>query len=161
MYVAKGSNVNVVAYTEELNVNTPSRLTLLGDLRTAIAEDQLVLHYQPKARLTTGQIHGVEALVRWEHPTLGLIPPCDFIPVAEHTGLIKPLTTWVLSNALRQCRLWLDETEASGSAALSMAINVSTRSLLDDEFPREVESALEQSNIPPICSSSRSPRAPS
>ena len=100
MYVAKGSNVNVVAYTDELNVNTPSRLTLLGDLRTAIAEDQLVLHYQPKANLQTGQIQGVEALVRWQHPTLGLLPPCEFIPVAEHTGLIKPLTTWVLDHAL-------------------------------------------------------------
>lgn len=148
MYVAKGSNVNVVAYTEELNVNTPSRLTLLADLRTAIAEDQLVLHYQPKARLTTGQVHGVEALVRWEHPFLGLIPPCDFIPVAEHTGLIKPLTTWVLTNALRQCRLWLDETNARGFNELSMAINLSTRSLLDDGFPHEVETALDRSNIP-------------
>jgi diguanylate cyclase (GGDEF)-like protein len=148
MYVAKGSNVNVVAYTDELNVNTPGRLTLLGDLRTAIAENQLLLHYQPKANLDTGEIQGVEALVRWQHPTLGLLPPGEFIPVAEHTGLIKPLTTWVLATALRQCRLWLDEAHARGWNELSMAINLSTRSLLDDGFPEEVSAALERWNIP-------------
>jgi diguanylate cyclase (GGDEF)-like protein len=148
MYVAKGSNVNVVAYTDELNVNTPRRLTLLGDLRTAIADDQLFLHYQPKADLDTGQIQGVEALVRWQHPVLGLLPPGDFIPVAEHTGLIKPLTTWVLGSALRQCRLWLDETRARGWPDLSMAINLSTRSLLDDGFPQEVKAALDHWRVP-------------
>jgi EAL domain-containing protein (putative c-di-GMP-specific phosphodiesterase class I) len=148
MYVAKGSNVNVVAYTDELNVNTPGRLTLLGDLRTAIAEDQLLLHYQPKANLETGATQGVEALVRWQHPTLGLLPPGEFIPVAEHTGLIKPLTTWVLTTALSQCRKWLDETHTRGWPELSMAINVSTRSLLDDGFPDEVEAALDRWDIP-------------
>ena len=105
MYVAKGSNVNVVAYTDELNVNTPGRLTLLGDLRTAIADDQLVLHYQPKANLEHRTDPGRRGLVRWQHPHLGTPPArTEFIPVAEHTGLIKPLTTWVLDDALRQCR---------------------------------------------------------
>jgi diguanylate cyclase (GGDEF)-like protein len=148
MYVAKDSNVNVVAYTDKLNVNTPGRLTLLGDLRTAISENHLVLHYQPKANLATGQVHGVEALVRWQHPTLGLVPPSDFIPVAEHTGLIKPLTTWVLKTALAQCREWLDETNARGMSELSMAINLSTRSLLDDGFPDEVKAALDHAGVP-------------
>jgi diguanylate cyclase (GGDEF)-like protein len=148
MYVAKGSNVNVVAYTEELNLNTPGRLMLLGDLRTAIADDQLRLHYQPKANLENGQIQGVEALVRWQHPSLGLLPPGEFIPVAEHTGLIKPLTAWVLTTALTQCRQWLDETQSRGWAALSMAINLSTRSLLDDAFPAEVKAALDRVGIP-------------
>jgi diguanylate cyclase (GGDEF)-like protein len=148
MYVAKGSNVSVVAYTDELNVNTPGRLTLLGDLRTAIADDQLLLHYQPKANLETGEIQGVEALVRWEHPTLGRLPPYEFIPVAEHTGLIKPLTTWVLATALRQCREWLDVTRSRGLTDLSMAINLSTRSLLDDGFLEEVKTALECADVP-------------
>jgi EAL domain-containing protein (putative c-di-GMP-specific phosphodiesterase class I) len=148
MYVAKGSNVNVVAYTDELNLHTPSRLTLLGDLRTAISEDQLLLHYQPKANLGTGEIQGVEALVRWQHPTLGLLPPSEFIPVAEHTGLIKPLTTWVLATALRQCRIWLDEAHSRGWNELSMAINLSTRSLLDDGFPEEVKAALDHWDVP-------------
>ena len=148
MYVAKGSNVSVVAYTDELNVNTPSRLTLLGDLRTAIADNQLLLHYQPKANLETGKIQGVEALVRWQHPSLGLLPPGEFIPVAEHTGLIKPLTAWVLATALRQCRQWLDEAHARGWDELSMAINLSTRSLLDDGFPEEVSAALDRWDVP-------------
>lgn len=148
MYVAKDSNVNVVAYTEQLNINTPGRLTLVGDLRTAISENHLVLHYQPKANLASGQVRGVEALVRWQHPSLGLIPPGEFIPVAEHTGLIKPLTTWVLRTALGQCRQWLDETDAEGSRELSMAINLSTRSLLDDGFPDEVKAALDEAGVP-------------
>jgi EAL domain-containing protein (putative c-di-GMP-specific phosphodiesterase class I) len=137
-----------VAYTDELNDNTPSRLTLLGDLRVAIAENQLALDYQPKANLDTGKIQGVEALVRWHHPTLGLLPPSEFIPIAEHTGLIKPLTTWVLTRALGQCRQWRDETKARGWEDLSMAINLSTRSLLDDDFPAEVEAALDRWEIP-------------
>ncbi len=149
MYVAKGSNVSVVAYTDELNVNTPARLTLLGDLRSAIAEDQLVLHYQPKAKLADGQVTGVEALVRWQHPTLGLLPPDQFIPVSEHTGLIKPLTGWVLTHALAQCRQWLDQSHVGGFAELSMAINLSTRSLLDDDFPAEVTATLDRFGIPP------------
>ncbi|HVC71050.1 MAG TPA: EAL domain-containing protein [Acidimicrobiales bacterium] len=148
MYVAKGSNVNVVAYTDELNINTPARLTLLGDLRTAINEDQLVLHYQPKATLADGRITGFEALVRWQHPTLGLLPPDEFIPVSEHTGLIKPLTSWVLSHALAQCRQWRDQTEGRGWGELSMAINLSTRSLLDDGFPAEVTAALDRFGLP-------------
>jgi diguanylate cyclase (GGDEF)-like protein len=148
MYVAKGSNVSVVAYTDELDVNTPARLTLLGDLRSAIAEDQLVLHYQPKAKLADGRVTGVEALVRWQHPTLGLLPPDQFIPVSEHTGLIKPLTGWVLTHALAQCRQWLDESRSRGWGELSMAINLSTRSLLDDGFPAEVTAALDRYALP-------------
>jgi diguanylate cyclase (GGDEF)-like protein len=148
MYVAKGSNVNVVAYSDELDVNTPARLSLLGDLRTAIADNQLVLHYQPKAKLDGGEIKGVEALVRWQHPTLGLLPPGEFIPVAEHTGLIQPLTSWVLTTALGQCRRWLDETDRRGWGELSMAINLSTRSLLDDAFPGEVTAALTRFHLP-------------
>jgi EAL domain-containing protein (putative c-di-GMP-specific phosphodiesterase class I) len=148
MYVAKGSNMSVVAYTDELNVNTPTHLTLLGDLRTAIGHDQLRLHYQPKAELCSGRIQGVEALVRWEHPTLGLLPPNEFIPVAEHTGLIKPLTSWVLGTALRQCREWLDVAHARHWVELSMAVNVSTRSLLDDGFPAEVKAALTEHDVP-------------
>jgi diguanylate cyclase (GGDEF)-like protein len=148
MYVAKDSHANVVIYDDALNVNTPGRLALLGELRTAIAHDELVLHYQPKASLGSGQIQGVEALIRWQHPTLGLIPPDQFIPLAEHTGLIKPLTTWVLRTALDQLRRWRDQSDQTFPADLSMAINLSTRSLLDDSFPGEVMGALECSGIP-------------
>ena len=148
MYVAKDSHADVVIYNEGLNVNTPARLALLGELRTAIAQDQLVLHYQPKAALPSGEIQGVEALVRWEHPSLGLLPPDHFIPLAEHTGLIKTLTTWVLDTALRQLRRWRDQTDQTFPAELSMAINLSTRSLLDDGFPGEVVAALDRWGVP-------------
>jgi diguanylate cyclase (GGDEF)-like protein len=148
MYVAKGSHTRVVTYNEQLNVNTPARMSLLGELRNAIARDQFVLYYQPKASLSSGQIQGVEALIRWQHPTLGLVPPDQFIPLAEHTGLIKPLTTWVLDTALCQLGLWRDQTDAQLTTELSMAVNVSARSLLDDAFPNEVVSALERWSIP-------------
>jgi diguanylate cyclase (GGDEF)-like protein len=147
MYLAKNSHVNVVVYHEDLNLNTPARLSLLGELRTAIPRGQLVLHYQPKAVLSTGHAHGVEALVRWQHPTLGLVPPDQFIPMAERTGLIRALTSWVLNTALCQLRDW---REGSGRhlPQLSMAVNLSTRSLLDDAFPAEVVAALDRWQIP-------------
>jgi diguanylate cyclase (GGDEF)-like protein len=148
MYVAKDSHADVVVYNDALNVNTPARLTLLGELRTAIARDQLVLYYQPKAALSSGDVQGVEALIRWQHPTLGLVPPDRFIPLAEHTGLIKPLTTWVLGTALEQLRRWRDDADPAFPAELTMAINLSTRSLLDDGFPTEVVSALERWGVP-------------
>jgi diguanylate cyclase (GGDEF)-like protein len=148
MYVAKASHARVVTYNEKLNVNTPARMSLLGELRNAIARDQFVLYYQPKAALSSGQVHGVEALIRWQHPTLGLVLPDDFIPLAEHTGLIKPLTTWVLETALCQLGLWRDQANEHGSTELSMAINVSARSLLDDAFPAEVIASLDRWQIP-------------
>ena len=147
MYVAKASHANVVAYNDELDVNTPARLALLGDLRTAIGQDQLVLYYQPKAALGSGRIEGVEALIRWQHPSFGLMLPDEFIPMAEHIGVIKPLTTWVLNTALAQLRRWQDQTDQP-FPELSMAINLSTRSLLDDDFPAEVASAVERWDIP-------------
>ncbi|MDQ1402814.1 MAG: hypothetical protein QOG03_1130 [Actinomycetota bacterium] len=145
MYVAKDSHANVVVYNDALDVNTPARLSLLGELRGAIAQDQLVLYYQPKAALGSCRVEGVEALVRWQHPRLGLIPPDQFIPLAEHTGLVKPLTTWVLGAALSQLRRWRDDAL---HPELSMAINLSTRSLLDDSFPTEVVTALERWGVP-------------
>ena len=148
MYVAKDSHASVVTYDDELNVNTPARLTVLGELRSAISRDELVLHYQPKADLASGRVDGVEALVRWQHPTLGLVPPDEFIPLAEHTGLIKPLTSWVLNRALRQVRCWRDGADGGAPRDLSVAINVSTRSLLDDGFPAEVTAALENWGVP-------------
>jgi diguanylate cyclase (GGDEF)-like protein len=147
MYLAKNSHANLVVYHDDLNFNSPARLSLLGELRMAIPRGQLVLYYQPKADLITGQAHGVEALIRWQHPTLGLVPPDQFIPMAEHTGLIKALTSWVLNTALCQLGEW-----RAGSGLhlpqLTMAVNLSTRSLLDDSFPAEVVAALERWQVP-------------
>jgi len=148
MYVAKHLDAKVVAYNDELNVNSRARLALVGKLRTGIASDQLVLFYQPKAALGGGHVEGVEALVRWQHPTLGLVPPDEFIPLAAHTGLIKPLTTWVLNTALRQLHYWREQADGPISEEMSMAVNLSARSLLDEGFPAEVVAALERWKIP-------------
>ncbi len=147
MYLAKSSHADVVVYHDDLNPNTPARLSLLGELRMAIPRGQLVLYYQPKAVLSTGQAQGVEALIRWQHPTLGLVPPDQFIPMAEHTGLIKALTSWVLNTALCQLREWREGTDRH-IPQLSMAVNLSTRSLLDDAFPAEVVAALDRWQVP-------------
>ncbi|HUB70756.1 MAG TPA: EAL domain-containing protein [Acidimicrobiales bacterium] len=148
MYVAKGSHMGVVAYDDELNTNTVGRLNLLGEMRTAVQKGQYVLHYQPKASLRDGRVEGVEALLRWQHPTLGLLPPTEFIPLAEHAGLIRPLTSWVLDAALEQLANWRRQTGIPLPDRLSMAINVSARSLLDDTFPHQVVAALERWGVP-------------
>jgi diguanylate cyclase (GGDEF)-like protein len=148
MYVSKTSHVSVVAYEDHLDRNTPDRLSMLGDLRTAIATDQLELHFQPQADLQTGVVEGVEALVRWRHPRLGLIGPDEFIPIAEDTGLIRPLTSWVLDAALDQLRRWSADPSFAGAPDLSVAVNLSTRSLLDDAIRDEVVIALERFGVP-------------
>src|SRR5660397_36663 len=108
MYVAKSQNLGVFAYDPAVDGHSPAKLALLGDLRRALDRDELVLHYQPKVSISTGDVIGAEALVRWQHPDRGLVPPDDFIPLAEHTGLIGPLTRYVLDGALGQIRAWAD-----------------------------------------------------
>jgi diguanylate cyclase (GGDEF)-like protein len=149
MYAAKDSRTDAVVYHEELDVNTPAHLALLGDLHHAIARNELVMHYQPKAKVGSRSVYGVEALIRWQHPTFGLLLPDEFIPEAEHTGLIEPITAWVLDESLRQCRQWLDDVGTSGSTAKSVAVNLSARSLLDSSLPDEVQDALTKWNLPP------------
>ena len=86
---------------------------MVGDLRRALERGELVLHYQPKVSISTGEVVGAEALVRWQHPEHGLVLPDDFIPLAEHTGLINPLTRYVLNAALKQARIWVDARTAA------------------------------------------------
>lgn len=143
MFVSKRDHVECTLYIPELDINTPRALSLLGELRRALDRGDLILHYQPKADLATAQVVGVEALVRWQHPTLGLIPPADFVPLAERTGLIYPLTEFVLGEALRQCRRWMDS-----GLQLPVAVNISARNLLDVDFPRLVESLLDKWRVP-------------
>jgi diguanylate cyclase (GGDEF)-like protein len=102
MYSAKAMHSGLVTYDPALDGHTPQRLALLGELRRGLECGELVLFYQPKMNLQTKRIEGVEALVRWQHPEYGLLPPGDFIPLAERTGLIQPLTRYVLGAALRQ-----------------------------------------------------------
>ena len=143
MYEAKARKCGVVTYDPELDVNTPTRLALLGDLRIALSHDQLVLHYQPKVDLDTGLVRGVEALVRWEHPDRGLVPPGDFIPVAEGTGLILPLTVRTLELAVAQARTWSDS-----GRPVQVAVNLSPRCLLEPDFSASVITLLQQHDLP-------------
>jgi len=143
MYVAKETHAGFVVFDPTQDQHSPRRLALLGELRRAIESEQLVLHYQPKVDTHTGQVVGVEALVRWQHPEHGLIPPGEFIPLAERTGLIGPLTHYVLDAALRQCRQW----QQTGHE-LSVAVNISARRLLDLDFPDEVAGLLASLEVP-------------
>jgi diguanylate cyclase (GGDEF)-like protein/PAS domain S-box-containing protein len=144
MYSAKRSGVGHAFYqrTAEDHCESRRRLGMLGELRRAIAEQELVLHYQPKLDLRTKQIDRVEALVRWQHPTDGLLPPLQFVPLAEQTGLIKPLTLYVLDAALKQCRRWLDDERS-----INVSVNISPRNLSDSDFPDEVQ--LRTHDVPP------------
>jgi EAL domain-containing protein (putative c-di-GMP-specific phosphodiesterase class I) len=116
---------------------------MLGDLRHAIGNDELVLHYQPKVVTRSGEVHSVEALVRWEHPTRGLVQPDQFIPIAETTGVIHPLTAEVLRQALLQARSWHER-----GWSIPVAVNVSAASLHDLAFPGEVRRLLEATGVP-------------
>jgi diguanylate cyclase (GGDEF)-like protein/PAS domain S-box-containing protein len=114
----------------------------LAELRLALTNDELVLHYQPKIEVATRRITGVEALVRWAHPTRGLLLPAEFVPLAEHTGLIRPLTTFVLETALGQARRWRDDGHY-----LTVAVNVAARSLSDIDFSLEIERVLDRHGL--------------
>jgi diguanylate cyclase (GGDEF)-like protein/PAS domain S-box-containing protein len=144
MYHAKEDKAGWAFYDDSCDHHDTGRLTLVGELRRALDHGELMLHYQPKATLADGEIRGVEALVRWNHPTRGLLPPDEFIPIAQQTGLIKPLTSYVVDAALRQCRQWLDQ-----GLRLAVAVNLSPRNLLDVEFPGQVEGLLERWGIEP------------
>jgi diguanylate cyclase (GGDEF)-like protein len=143
MYVAKGQNLGVSAYDQDADSHTPERLALLPDLRRALDDGELVLHFQPQLALSTGEVCGAEALVRWNHPTRGLLAPDAFLPLAEHTGLIGPLTRCVLDLALAQASRWMDAGQR-----LQMSVNLSARNLLDDHLDIEVAELLQTHRVP-------------
>jgi diguanylate cyclase (GGDEF)-like protein/PAS domain S-box-containing protein len=142
MYTAKQRSLGVSVYDPDTDGHSPLRLALLGDLRRALAGDELFLHYQPTVSLSTGQVCGAEALLRWQHPERGLIPPDAFIPLAENTGLIGPLTTYVLDLALGQARRWADAGQP-----LQVAVNLSARNLLDDRLETTVADLLDRHGV--------------
>lgn len=147
MYRAKQSGLDFTAYAVEQDPHDAGLLALVAELRGAIDSNQLELHYQPKYRLTgpgDPTIEGVEALVRWNHPTRGLIPPNDFIPIAERIGLIRPLTSWVLDTGMHQVRVWHDR-----GLSLTMAMNISPRNLTDAYLLSDIEDALRRSGANP------------
>ena len=144
MYVAKEVKAGAVLFVPEEHTTGRSRLTVLGDLRTALeAGDELFLQYQPKVTLDGERIEGLEALLRWQHPERGLVPPSEFIPIAEGTGIIIRLTERVLGMALGTLRDWLDR-----GLSVPVAVNLSARCLLDASLPDLVDRLLREHGVP-------------
>ena len=144
MYMAKEAHAPYALYDAERDENSPSRLRLVAELRRGIEEGELTLHYQPKERLRTGEVVGVEALVRWNHPDRGLLPPSEFIPLAQHTNLIRPLTLFVLDAALAQCSRWRED-----GIDLRVAVNLSSRSLVDADIADDVQRLVRKWSLDP------------
>jgi len=143
MYEAKRQHTGVELYCAERDAHSRDRLALFGELRQAIDDDQLVVHYQPQRDLRSGRVTSVEALVRWEHPQRGLLGPGEFIPLAEQTDLMRPLTLHVLDRALAQIAAWERE-----GLHLGVAVNVAVANLLDSSFPAAVAAAVSRSGVP-------------
>ena len=138
---------NYQAYAPTMHSDVRNRLYLETDLRNAILNHEFLLHYQPKACCTSGRIVGVEALVRWQNPRRGLVPPDQFIPLLEETGLILPVGRWVLREACRQMQAWY----AEGLELPSVSVNLSARQLESDTLVRDVAQALADSELPAGC----------
>jgi len=134
-------------FDETINARAASRLSLEADLRRGIALDELRLHFQPKVDASTGTIIGAEALVRWQHPERGLVPPAEFIGVAEETGLIVPLTDWVLESACRSLREWLD----AGLPAVPLSINLAASSLADTKLVVKLDALMQRFGLQATC----------
>ncbi len=143
-HLAKNSVDNFTMYSPQRDKQAPRQLTLLGELRHAIEHNDLELYYQPKINFKTGHISGVESLVRWNHPQHGLVPPDDFIPLAEQTGLIKPLTGWALKTAFARKDAFLQS-----GLDIQVAVNLSARNLQDEQLPANVAELLQAYKIDP------------
>jgi diguanylate cyclase (GGDEF)-like protein len=143
MYDAKRGHAGIRTYSPDRDPYSADRLGLLAELRRALACDELILHYQPKVVVGSGRVVGVEALVRWQHPERGLLPPSEFVPLAERTGTVAELTRWVLDRALAQCRAWRD-----AGLDLPVAINVAAANIVDVTLPEAVAEALERHGVP-------------
>jgi diguanylate cyclase (GGDEF)-like protein/PAS domain S-box-containing protein len=148
MYRAKAEGRNAYQfYTAELTLNAFERIFLESSLRLAIDREELLLLYQPQVDLGSGKITGVEALVRWQHPELGIVSPVKFIPMAEESGLIFPIGNWVLQNACRQAKTWLDQGLEFGR----MAINIAGPQIQRGDLVQQVERALMDTELPARC----------
>lgn len=144
LYAAKEAHAEYLLYSSESDHYNPQQLALMAELRTALKNDELVLYYQPVIDIGSGKVAGVEALVRWQHPSRGLLFPDTFIPAAEKTGLITPLTSWVLAQALQQQRRWY-----LAGTILHISVNISVRNLQQTNIVNEVSTMLRDSHVPP------------
>ncbi len=146
MYRAKETGrSNFQFFTPALNEKALERLRLEADLRQAIARDELLLHYQPQVSLASGRIIGMEALIRWQHPQLGMVPPGRFIALAEETGLIGPIGDWVLRTACRQNKAWQD----AGLEKLRVAVNLSARQFGESDLLQSITAILAETGLEP------------
>jgi diguanylate cyclase (GGDEF)-like protein/PAS domain S-box-containing protein len=146
MYSAKADGCNNFRFfTDDMNAQAVERLTLESSLRSALAKEQLFLMYQPQINIATGRITGLEALLRWQHPDLGIVPPDKFIRIAENSGLIVPIGEWVLSTACAQARKWQDE----GLPPLTVAVNVSALQFRQESFGEVIRNVLHETRLPP------------
>jgi len=144
MYESKRLSVGYMLYDPDRDPNSVNRLTLVSDFHDALEQNKLQLYYQPKVNIKSGQVIGVEALLRWQHPEHGFIPPDELIPLAEQTGMINELTRWVLKTAMHQCALWLQQGHE-----LSVAVNLSTWDLQDPQLAGYIQKLFEDSAIGP------------
>jgi diguanylate cyclase (GGDEF)-like protein len=145
MYAAKAAGRNRIrVFSADLRSAVQQRVQLAAELRDAIEGDQLVLHYQPVMHLPTGQCTGTEALVRWQHPERGLLPPSEFVALAEQHDLVRPLTRWVLATATRQAVAW-----AAGGLPLVVGVNISAHHFATGTLVQDVADALAESGLPP------------
>lgn len=146
MYQAKEhGRQNYQFFRSAMNVRAVERQSLEAGLRRALKCNELSLHYQPKISLRTGKITGAEALIRWTHPTMGMVSPAQFIPVAEDSGLIVPIGTWVLREACRQTKAWLD----AGLPVGSVAVNISALQLREEHFLQDLDAVLKETGLDP------------
>jgi diguanylate cyclase (GGDEF)-like protein len=143
MYAAKEAQTDYRIYTTEQNQHSVRRLSVLSDIRHALASDQIVVHYQPIIDLDDLGVRAAEGLVRWQHPEHGLIPPAAFVQTIEQTGLIGPLTRHVLECAIAECTAWRRD-----GREMSVAVNLSVRNLLDRDLPKEIERLLSTYGLP-------------
>jgi EAL domain-containing protein (putative c-di-GMP-specific phosphodiesterase class I) len=148
MYVAKAhGRARVVVFDVHMRNQASSRLRIETDLRVALAKGQFSVHYQPRVDLATNRICGFEALLRWKHPTLGMIGPSEFIPVAEDSGMIRQIGLWVLGEACRQIKKWRDEWP--DRPPLDVAVNVSPVQLRDPELVGQIHAILAETQLDP------------
>jgi diguanylate cyclase (GGDEF)-like protein len=143
MYSAKGAQSGYRFYAAEQDVYSRRRLNVLSDFQRALGADEIVVHYQPIVDMEGGFVFGAEALVRWQHPELGLLSPATFIQLVEQTPMIGPLTRHVIDAAIAQCATW-----RRAGQALTVSVNLSVRNLLDGDLPREIERSLADHGLP-------------
>ncbi len=144
MYAAKEAGSGYEIYGSDMDQHHPSRLRLMGQVRPAIENGEFVMYYQPKVRLKDGSVAGAEALVRWRHPSRGLVSPDEFVPLVEKTVLLRPLTVYVFNQVMRQWCEW-----AEHGVRLAVSVNLSPRSLLDGQLPDQVAELLARWGMPP------------